>query len=59
MTIGSAEVSKSAESEHTQPDFEKLVACRKQVSAELNIPEDQIELSMGMSSDYLVAVSFM
>ncbi|KAL0479507.1 proline synthase, partial [Acrasis kona] len=58
MTIGSVESSKSADSEHDQPDFRKLVECRKTVCKELKIEEAELELSMGMSSDYLIAVSY-
>lgn len=39
------------------PDFLRLVECRKEVSASLNLQIDEIELSMGMSSDFEHAVS--
>ena len=37
-------------------DFNKLVQVRKVVSQQTNIPEDDIELSMGMSADYESAI---
>jgi uncharacterized pyridoxal phosphate-containing UPF0001 family protein len=33
-----------------------LFECRKKVSAELNIPEEELDLSMGMSGDFEKAV---
>lgn len=57
MTIGALEISRKAPSEHEQPDFAKLIECRKQVCEELGLSETSVELSMGMSSDYLIAVS--
>ncbi|PJF19952.1 Cytosolic Fe-S cluster assembly factor CFD1, partial [Paramicrosporidium saccamoebae] len=38
------------------PDFERLVDCRKEVARELAVPDDSIELSMGMSQDYVQAI---
>lgn len=43
MTIGAAGDSRC---------FDALVACRAKVAAELNVSEDALELSMGMSGDY-------
>ena len=36
--------------------LQTLFECRKKVSTELNIPEDELELSMGMSGDFEKAV---
>lgn len=38
------------------PDFARLFQCRKQMAETLKVSEDELELSMGMSSDYLQAV---
>ncbi len=38
------------------PDFQKLLSCRQDISQRLEIPIDSIELSFGMSSDYELAV---
>jgi uncharacterized pyridoxal phosphate-containing UPF0001 family protein len=38
-------------------DFQSLVSCREELSSTLNIPTDEMELSMGMSSDYDLAIS--
>eukprot|EP01133_Synstelium_polycarpum_P019016 gene19016-22762_t len=51
MTIGSPNVSAD------QPDFKKLVECKESVSKELGIPLESIHLSMGMSGDFVEAVS--
>ena len=57
MTIGSAENSKkSAEEDIPNPDFTKLTDIRGKLSKELKIDEDSIELSMGMSTDYIRAI---
>lgn len=55
MTIGSlghSQLTNDAEN----PDFVCLVQCRQRVAEALGIAEDKLELSMGMSSDYLQAV---
>lgn len=49
MTIGKLDGDPEA-------DFAKLVECRKLVSEALNLPLDEIEISMGMSGDYEKAV---
>lgn len=54
MTIGSIEHI----SGDINPDFEKLVECRRQLCHELNLPLESVELSMGMSSDYELAVIY-
>lgn len=38
------------------PDFQKLLECRKNVSEQLNLNELDIELSMGMSNDFEHAI---
>ena len=38
-------------------DFESLVQCREDVCAALNLSTDAMELSMGMSSDFDLAIS--
>lgn len=38
------------------PDFQRLLSCRKDISEELKIPIESIELSMGMTADYEHAV---
>jgi pyridoxal phosphate enzyme (YggS family) len=52
MTIGSA----SSSSQDVNPDFERLVNCQRNVARELAILDDSIELSMGMSQDYVQAI---
>ena len=37
--------------------FQRLIECRKQVCEELKLDVDDVELSMGMSNDYVHAVS--
>uniref|UniRef100_A0A6B2LHK6 Pyridoxal phosphate homeostasis protein n=1 Tax=Arcella intermedia TaxID=1963864 RepID=A0A6B2LHK6_9EUKA len=49
MTIG------ALEGDATQ-DFKKLVVCREKVAEALGINPDQLELSMGMSHDFLKAI---
>ena len=39
------------------PDFLSLRECRKNVCQELRLDEQQVEISMGMSTDYEHAVS--
>jgi len=55
MTIGSLAHSKSS-TEEANPDFETLCACRAALCAELDIPVEDVELSMGMSTDYQRAI---
>ena len=40
-----------------KPMLQTLFECRQQVSKELGIPEEELELSMGMSGDFEQAVS--
>ncbi|EDQ84709.1 uncharacterized protein MONBRDRAFT_34574 [Monosiga brevicollis MX1] len=54
MTIGNLE--QSLAPEETNPDFETLVRCRAAVASELGRDAEELELSMGMSSDYETAI---
>ncbi|PAA94604.1 hypothetical protein BOX15_Mlig010458g3, partial [Macrostomum lignano] len=55
MTIGSLEASHQAEDGNA--DFERLVLCRRELTAALKLGgEEQLELSMGMSSDFELAI---
>jgi len=49
MTIGKLEGD-------TTHDFQKLVDCRREVAAALGIDPSSLELSMGMSHDYPLAI---
>lgn len=40
------------------PDFLCLIKCRQEVCEKLNLDIKDVELSMGMSSDFAHAVSF-
>lgn len=51
MTIGSTEASYS---EALNPDFESLVECKARIEKELGV--ENLELSMGMSEDYISAI---
>ena len=60
MTIGALghSLASSIQTEEGQnPDFLKLIQCRKEVANLLNIDDDSLELSMGMSNDYAEAIS--
>lgn len=59
MTIGALARSVQTESSGANEDFELLVKCRQEVCQKVfsNDDVDAVELSMGMSSDYLTAVS--
>ncbi|XP_047094279.1 pyridoxal phosphate homeostasis protein-like [Lolium rigidum] len=50
MTIGMLDYSSTPE------NFKALASCRKEVCNELGIPEEQCELSMGMSADFEQAI---
>ncbi|KAM0840426.1 hypothetical protein ACQ4PT_029746 [Festuca glaucescens] len=50
MTIGMLDYSSTPE------NFKALASCRKEVCDELGIPEEQCELSMGMSADFEQAI---
>ncbi|KAK5582901.1 hypothetical protein RB653_004490 [Dictyostelium firmibasis] len=52
MTIGSPNATPD------QPDFKCLVDCKNNISKQLNISLDSIELSMGMSHDFEPAIEF-
>ncbi|CAJ0584418.1 unnamed protein product, partial [Mesorhabditis spiculigera] len=52
MTIGSI----AGSSKTPNPDFDKLVAVRKEFARVFEDPEDQYELSMGMSDDFETAI---
>ncbi|ESQ35638.1 hypothetical protein EUTSA_v10008483mg [Eutrema salsugineum] len=50
MTIGMADYTSTPE------NFKMLAKCRSEVCKELGIPEEQCELSMGMSGDFELAI---
>jgi pyridoxal phosphate enzyme (YggS family) len=50
MTIGMPDYTSKPE------NFECLAACRRRIAADLGVPETSLELSMGMSGDFLAAV---
>ncbi|KAL0697643.1 hypothetical protein Bca4012_053765 [Brassica carinata] len=50
MTIGMADYTSTPE------NFKMLAKCRSEVCEELGIPEEQCELSMGMSGDFELAI---
>jgi pyridoxal phosphate enzyme (YggS family) len=52
MTIGMRDYTSTPE------NFQTLANCRKEVCKELDIPEHECELSMGMSGDFELAVLF-
>lgn len=54
MTIGQYDYDMS---QGPNPDFLKLVECRKEVCEKLNLDINEVELSMGMSCDFEQAVS--
>ena len=56
MTIGNLGNSLSAVKDGGNPDFQTLREVRRKVSQELNVPESEIELSMGMSNDFEEAI---
>lgn len=56
MTIGDIGNSLAASDKGENPDFAKLRETRALVAKELNLAESDIELSMGMSSDFEEAV---
>jgi len=58
MTIGDLGSSKKASTDQAlNPDFHKLLDQRKLVSDALGLEETEIELSMGMSQDFEVAIT--
>ena len=54
MTIGAYDYDVS---QGPNPDFLKLVSCRKTICDEISLKEQELELSMGMSADFEQAVS--
>jgi len=56
MTIGNLGNSLSAVKDGGNPDFQTLREVRRKVSQQLNVPESEIELSMGMSNDFEEAI---
>lgn len=54
MTIGSYQSSCQSDN----PDFVRLAECREAVASALGAAAESLELSMGMSHDYLSAVRF-
>ena len=56
MTIGNLGNSLSAVQDGGNPDFQSLRDVRREVSQQLNVPESEIELSMGMSNDFEEAI---
>ncbi|KAF2673239.1 hypothetical protein BT63DRAFT_383154 [Microthyrium microscopicum] len=56
MTIGAIARSKATTKETENEDFACLVEERARVAKELEVPEEEIELSMGMSADYEGAI---
>eukprot|EP00050_Salpingoeca_kvevrii_P011043 m.12319 g.12319 ORF g.12319 m.12319 type:complete len:230 (+) comp3222_c0_seq2:207-896(+) len=54
MTIG--QIGRVVGEGETNPDFERLVECRKDVAAQLGIDEGELEMSMGMSGDFEHAI---
>ncbi|CAD5226824.1 unnamed protein product [Bursaphelenchus xylophilus] len=55
MTIGSVQESHKTDQ---NSDFELMRNIRKEVSNTVGIPEDEIELSMGMSGDFPLAIQY-
>merc|ERR1711997_1139617 len=56
MTIGNLGNSLSAAKDGGNPDFQTLREVRREISQQLNVPESEIELSMGMSNDFEEAI---
>ena len=56
MTIGNLGNSLSAVKDGGNPDFQTLREVRREISQQLNVPESEIELSMGMSNDFEEAI---
>jgi len=59
MTIGALgnSVPREATQPGSNPDFLTLIQCRKDVAQELQVEESSLELSMGMSNDFLEAIA--
>jgi pyridoxal phosphate enzyme (YggS family) len=56
MTIGAIARSKATTKETENEDFESLRKCRDLVAEELGLEKEELELSMGMSSDFEAAI---
>ena len=56
MTIGNLGNSLSAAKDGGNPDFQTLREVRRELCQQLNVPESEIELSMGMSNDFEEAI---
>jgi len=56
MTIGAIARSRASTAETENEDFEVLRQVRDRVAAELGLPREELELGMGMSSDFEAAV---
>lgn len=55
MTIGSLEESHKQEK---NADFELLKKLKLEVCTDFDLPEQEVELSMGMTSDYELAIDY-
>jgi pyridoxal phosphate enzyme (YggS family) len=56
MTIGAIARSKATTKETENEDFESLRKCRDHVAEQLELDKEELELSMGMSSDFEAAI---
>jgi uncharacterized pyridoxal phosphate-containing UPF0001 family protein len=57
MTIGALAHSLAREHEAgANPDFMRLIECRKEVAEALEVAPESLELSMGMSNDFVEAI---
>ena len=56
MTIGAIARSKATTAETENEDFDTLRKCRDDVAKGLGVEKEQLELSMGMSSDFEAAI---
>ena len=54
MTIGA--LARSVQQEETNEDFDLLLACRRNICEKLCLPVENVQLSMGMSSDFEHAI---
>lgn len=56
MTIGAIARSKATTAETENEDFDTLRKCRDDVAEALGLKKEELELSMGMSSDFEAAI---
>jgi len=56
MTIGAIARSQASTPETVNEDFVKLAEVRREVAKELQMEEEELELSMGMSADFEAAI---